>query len=110
MVAATPRPPAAGDVLWRPGLQRPGALTRGWPPPAGITNGRVVAVSGGATVELPAGVVGQAGLDRTTVAGPAANGDAAYVSRGAPGSGTTSGCRATSPASCRPADGHKVGT
>lgn len=89
-------------MLWRPGLHRPSALTL-WLAHSGgaITNGRVVAVSGGATVELPAGVVGQAWLDGTTLAGLAANDDAATSASAPPGTGTTSPCRATSPASCR---------
>jgi len=74
---------SAGDVLWRPGLEgfSAGAL-RLAPSGEAITNGRYVAVRGGGTTELPAGFVGQAWLDSTTLGGRAANGDAAYVRLG----------------------------
>jgi hypothetical protein len=71
---------AAGNVRWRPGLDGFNALgLRLAPTGDAITNGRVVAIRGGGTTELPAGFVGQAWLDAATVAGRAANGDAAYV-------------------------------
>jgi hypothetical protein len=71
---------SAGHALWRPGLEGFSARAlRLAPSGDAITNGRLVAVRGGGTTELPAGFVGQAWLDSATLAGRAANGDAAYV-------------------------------
>jgi hypothetical protein len=74
---------AAGGVRWRPGLDGSSALSlRLAPSGDAITDGRSVSVRGGGTTDLPAGFVGEAWLDATTLAGRAANGDAAYVRLG----------------------------
>jgi hypothetical protein len=74
---------AAGGVRWRPGLDGFSALSlRLAPSGDAITNGRSVSVRGVGTTDLPAGFVGEAWLDATTLAGRAANGDAAYVRLG----------------------------
>lgn len=77
---------AAGDVLWRPDLQGFSALALKLAPSGdAITNGRVVALRGSGSSELPAGFVAQGWLDSATLAGRAASGDVAYVRLDSPG-------------------------